>query len=141
MIRLFKKLDSMRVIVSSLTASILPVLNAFVIMLLITSIYSVFAVSLYGQDEPLLFGRFSASFFTVRSPAPLPRSPFRAFWFPGLGLWLRFKGGWTVVLARGFGVRVAWLGHTPAIRARVLLAAEQKRGSRGSLWLPAAVRG
>ena len=69
-IRLFKKLESMRIIVTSLTHAAIPVLNAFLIMLLFTCMYAVFAVTLYGEKMPEHFGRFSAAFFTVHCPKP-----------------------------------------------------------------------
>jgi voltage-gated sodium channel len=39
MIRLFQQLQSLRVLINALSTSVLPVLNAFVVLLLVTSIY------------------------------------------------------------------------------------------------------
>ncbi|EKX46936.1 hypothetical protein GUITHDRAFT_107287 [Guillardia theta CCMP2712] len=64
-IRLFGRLQSLRLIINSLSASIQPVFHAFFLMLLITSIYAILAVQLFGPDSPRNFGRFSSSLFTM----------------------------------------------------------------------------
>lgn len=64
-VRLFKRLESLRTIVESLTAAILPVTNAFFVLLLIASLYAVLAVMLFGEKDAELFGSFSLSLFTM----------------------------------------------------------------------------
>uniref|UniRef100_A0A6U5CI52 PH domain-containing protein n=3 Tax=Hemiselmis andersenii TaxID=464988 RepID=A0A6U5CI52_HEMAN len=64
-LRLFGRLSSLRQIINALTAAIIPVLNAFFIMLLVTSIYSILAVSFFGELDPRLFGTFFRSLFTM----------------------------------------------------------------------------
>ena len=44
-IRLFGRLQSLRLIINSLSASIQPVFHAFFLMLLITSIYAILSVA------------------------------------------------------------------------------------------------
>jgi len=63
--RLFGRLQSLRQIVSALTASIVPVLNAFLIMLLITSIYAILGVNFFSENFPENFGTFSRALFTM----------------------------------------------------------------------------
>ena len=63
--RLFGRLQSLRQIISSLTTSILPVLNAFLIMLLVTSIYAILGVNFFSEDFPESFGTFSRALFSM----------------------------------------------------------------------------
>ena len=67
-LRIFNRLRSLRAIVNALTASILPVSNAFAVMALITSVYAILGASLYGAAAPPLFGDFTSSLYTVRPP-------------------------------------------------------------------------
>ena len=52
-------------LVHALFASIMPVLNSFVLLGLVTAIYASMAVGLFGEKEPLLFGKLSAAMFTM----------------------------------------------------------------------------
>ena len=52
-------------LVHALLASIMPVLNSFVLLGLVTAIYASMAVGLFGEKEPLLFGKLSAAMFTM----------------------------------------------------------------------------
>ncbi|EKX49828.1 hypothetical protein GUITHDRAFT_104223 [Guillardia theta CCMP2712] len=63
--RLFGRLASLRLIINSLCSSIVPVLNAFLIMLLITSIYAILAVNFFGSTSPEYFGTFTAALLTM----------------------------------------------------------------------------
>ena len=63
--RLFGRLQSLRQIISSLTTSILPVLNAFLIMLLVTSIYAILGVNFFSENFPESFGTFSRALFSM----------------------------------------------------------------------------
>jgi voltage-gated sodium channel len=64
-VRLLKKSKYLAPIVHALLASIVPVLNTFVLMGLVTCIYASMAVGLFGEKEPVLFGKLSASLFTM----------------------------------------------------------------------------
>ncbi|EKX39507.1 hypothetical protein GUITHDRAFT_114473 [Guillardia theta CCMP2712] len=59
-LRLFGRLQSLRQIITALTHSIVPVLNAFLIMLLVTCIYAILAVNFYSDRSPEFFGSFLA---------------------------------------------------------------------------------
>ena len=64
-LRLFGRLESLRQIITSLTSSIIPVANAFLIMALVTSIYAILAVNFYACRQPEYFGSFSRALFTL----------------------------------------------------------------------------
>eukprot|EP00960_Hanusia_phi_P060509 764528-Hanusia_phi.AAC.2 len=64
-VRLFGRLASLRQIINALTASILPVFNAYIIMLLVTSIYAIIGVTLFSDGSPDEFGTFSLALFTM----------------------------------------------------------------------------
>jgi hypothetical protein len=63
--RLFGRLQSLRQIIEALTASMIPVGNALLIMLLITSIYAILAVNFYADRSPEFFGSFSKALFSL----------------------------------------------------------------------------
>jgi hypothetical protein len=63
--RLFGRLQSFRQIISSLMASIFPVCNAFMIMLLVTSIYAILGVNFFVESAPEQFGTFTRALFTM----------------------------------------------------------------------------
>ena len=68
-------------LVHALFASIMPVLNSFVLLGLVTAIYASMAVGLFGEKEPLLFGKLSAAMFTMFQvlfrPVCVPLRPVR----------------------------------------------------------------
>uniref|UniRef100_A0A7S0EEW1 Ion transport domain-containing protein n=1 Tax=Hanusia phi TaxID=3032 RepID=A0A7S0EEW1_9CRYP len=64
-LRLFHRLSSLRIIINAVTASILPVANAFVVLLLITAIYAVLACMLFKSRDEVLFGKFSSALFSM----------------------------------------------------------------------------
>ena len=66
-LRIFNRLRSLRAIFNALIASILPVGNAFSVMALVTSVYSIVGCQLYGSADPTLFGDFTTALFTVPS--------------------------------------------------------------------------
>ena len=43
----------------------ISVVNSFVLLGLVTCIYASMAVGLFGEKEPLMFGKLSASMFTM----------------------------------------------------------------------------
>ena len=63
--RLFGRLESLRQIITALTSSMIPVGNALLIMLLITSIYAILAVNFFSHKSPEFFGSFSKALFTL----------------------------------------------------------------------------
>ena len=71
MVRLFRKLTALRVLINALSSSVVPVLYSFVILILISSIYSVLATDLfrpqgeYNSETSFMFSTFSSSLFTL----------------------------------------------------------------------------
>ena len=71
MVRLFRKLTALRVLINTLSFSVVPVLYSFVILILISSIYSVLATDLfrpqgeYNSETSFMFSTFSSSLFTL----------------------------------------------------------------------------
>ena len=57
--RLFGRLESIRKIISALGKSLIPVGNAFVIVLLIKSVYAIVGVNLFRESNPAAFGTWS----------------------------------------------------------------------------------
>jgi hypothetical protein len=84
-IRLFGRLKALKKMISALTASVVPMLNAFLILFIIASICgslaarsargleshfvmladSIIGVSIFGHQAPLNFGRFDQAFITM----------------------------------------------------------------------------
>lgn len=64
-VRLFKWLTSLRRVVNAISAAMVPVLNTFLILFLATCIYAVLGTVLFKDRDEELFGRFSASLFTM----------------------------------------------------------------------------
>lgn len=67
-VRVFKRLASVRLIISALASSVIPVSNAFFIMILATSIWAILGVNLFSEKAPHQFGNFGAAFLTVSLP-------------------------------------------------------------------------
>mmetsp|Transcript_15809 Transcript_15809/g.30482 ORF Transcript_15809/g.30482 Transcript_15809/m.30482 type:complete len:693 (-) Transcript_15809:210-2288(-) len=63
--RLFKKLKSLRIILSALEDAIPGCMNAFSILVLVTSIYAILGVEFFATDHTYYFKNFSAAFFTM----------------------------------------------------------------------------
>ena len=64
-VKLLRSFKSLNKIVSALTAAILPVCNAMMILGVVTSIYAIIGVTLFGDRAPGQFGRFSYAMFTM----------------------------------------------------------------------------
>lgn len=64
-LRVGNRLASVRLIIKALAAAVVPVANAFFIMLIATSIWAILGVSMFDKRNPEHFGNFGASFFTV----------------------------------------------------------------------------
>ena len=71
MVRLFRRLMALRELINALSSSVVPVLYSFVILILISSIYSVLATDLfrpqgeYDTETSRMFSTFSSSLFTL----------------------------------------------------------------------------
>jgi len=64
-IRLLGKEGSLKQITQAMIESIVPVLNSLVLLGLVTCIFATMGVGFFGNQEPILFGTFSASFFSM----------------------------------------------------------------------------
>ena len=64
-LKLFQRLSSLRIIINALLASIMPVMNAFVVLFLITAIYAVVATMFFYKYDTVQFGKFSSSLYTM----------------------------------------------------------------------------
>ena len=64
-LRLFGRLESLRAIITALSASILPVLNAFFIMFIVLALYAILGVTLFSDMAPLSFGNLSVAFIEL----------------------------------------------------------------------------
>ena len=71
-VRLLKKSKSLKPIVDALFASILPVCNSMLLLALITAIYASMAVGLFGEQDPVLFGRLSRYLYRTVDHRPAP---------------------------------------------------------------------
>jgi hypothetical protein len=65
LLRIFGRLKSLRLILLSLSRSLVPVASAFLVMLLVVSIYAIIGVGLFGETYPVTFGTFTASLFSM----------------------------------------------------------------------------
>ena len=66
LVRLFRKLKKLRMLINALASSIVPVLNAFAILLLITTVYAVVATDLYREADPVHFANFSGMWTVIK---------------------------------------------------------------------------
>jgi voltage-gated sodium channel len=64
-VRILRRLKSLRLIVSALCQSVVPVANTFFVLMVVTSIYAILAVSLFSERQTEHFGHFSQAFFTM----------------------------------------------------------------------------
>eukprot|EP00960_Hanusia_phi_P027932 747115-Hanusia_phi.AAC.2 len=63
--QLFKRLKHLRVIFNAILGSLLPVLNSVLILVIVTSMFAIISVDLYGNRRPDLFGNFELAIFTM----------------------------------------------------------------------------
>ena len=68
--RLFGRLESIRKIISALGKSLIPVGNAFIIVLLIMSVYAIVGVNLFREANSAAFGSWSRCVQLVCETAP-----------------------------------------------------------------------
>ena len=64
-IRVFRSLKAANRIVSAMLQGIIPVLNAFIILIVVTAIYAVLGTHLFHLKSPEYFGNFSKSLFSM----------------------------------------------------------------------------
>jgi hypothetical protein len=64
-LRLFNKFPAMRKVILALTASLKPVLNSFIILIVVISIYAIIGVNLWGTYYPERFRSFFLGWFTM----------------------------------------------------------------------------
>jgi voltage-gated sodium channel len=64
-VRIVRRLSSLRRIVNAIAASTVPMLSAFSVLFLVTAIYAIVAVDLFGEQNPVFFGTFTSSLFTM----------------------------------------------------------------------------
>jgi voltage-gated sodium channel len=64
-LRILKRLVELRMLVNALTASLWPLVNAFVVVVIFVNIYAVLGVSFFKDSDPDFFGTFSKAIFTI----------------------------------------------------------------------------
>ena len=64
-LRIFGRIKSIRIIINALSASLLPVMNAFIIMAIMLCLYSIMAVALFADIAPQAFGNLSRSVISL----------------------------------------------------------------------------
>jgi hypothetical protein len=64
-LRLFGRLKSVRIIINALSASILPVANAFFIMFVVLGLYAILGVNIFAKTAPDTFGKFDRAVSTL----------------------------------------------------------------------------
>lgn len=65
MVRLFKKLTKLRILINSLLSSVIPVLYSFVILWLVSSLYAIIATEIWHLQDDDNFGTFVRSLFSL----------------------------------------------------------------------------
>ena len=64
-LRLFNKFPDMQRVITALTASLKPVLTAFIILIVVISIYAIIGVNLYSKYYPERYSSFVLGWFTM----------------------------------------------------------------------------
>ena len=64
-LRVFKVFKGFQKLVAAISASIIPVLNAFLMLLIIVSVYAVLGTYFFRKRSPEYFGQFSVSLYTM----------------------------------------------------------------------------
>eukprot|EP00961_Rhodomonas_salina_P201468 2717945-Rhodomonas_salina.1 len=64
-LRLIRRFSSLRTIMHSIRLSIIPVLNALLMVMIVLAIYTIFGVYLFVEDSPENFGAFTLSLCTL----------------------------------------------------------------------------
>ncbi|KAJ1496272.1 Ion transport protein-domain-containing protein, partial [Baffinella frigidus] len=63
-VKIFKQMKSMNIMIKALGGAVIPMANAFLILLLVTAIYAVIGVEMFKDRDPK-FSKFSESMFTM----------------------------------------------------------------------------
>ena len=78
-------------LVNAISASIMPVINALVIVMIVIAIYAVLGVTFFSALDPDNFAQFTIAFFTMFQVAtPCPTVPYRTAPYPALPLPYRY---------------------------------------------------
>ena len=64
-VRLFSALKDLQRLISAVSVAVYPVCNAFLILLIVASIYAILATSFFANRSPEYFADFSTSLFTM----------------------------------------------------------------------------
>jgi hypothetical protein len=64
-IRMIRKIKSLNSIVEALSCSIVPVFNAYLILLMVMCIFAIMGVTFFGRDNQECFGKFSLAWLTM----------------------------------------------------------------------------
>ena len=64
-VRLFSTLKDFQKLITAMSAAILPVCNAFAILLVIAAVYAILGTNLFHADSPEYFATFHTSLFTM----------------------------------------------------------------------------
>ena len=64
-VRLFNGLTSFQKLIAGLSSAILPVMNAFCILTVVTIIFAIFGTNFYHERKPEFFANFKTSLFTM----------------------------------------------------------------------------
>ena len=59
MVRLFRKLTALRILINALSSSIVPVLYSFIILILVTSLYAIISTEMFSTRDFDNFGALS----------------------------------------------------------------------------------
>ena len=57
--------QQLRKLVTAMTCAIVPVCNAFFILMVVTAIYSILGVHYFGDSQPQYFHNFASAMFTM----------------------------------------------------------------------------
>jgi hypothetical protein len=64
-VRLFGRLKAIRQIIGALTASLIPVFNAFFIMFIVTTMFAIMGVNFFDHEAPESFGTLSRALISM----------------------------------------------------------------------------
>jgi voltage-gated sodium channel len=64
-VRIFKSLKDLKKILAACSCAVLPVCNAFLILLIIAAVYAILGTNFFSETSPEFFGNFSTSLFTM----------------------------------------------------------------------------
>jgi hypothetical protein len=97
-IRLFSALKDLQKILNACSSAVIPVCNAFMILLIIASVYAIVGTTFFYDTSPEYFANFHTSLFTM----------FQVRVVLGLGCRFRFQVRSTRARARAAPALVVW---------------------------------